>query len=1383
MLSGFPTGRDSSNNFPTSNQFAISPDGKTIFVADSRTDGSGGILEYYDTLGGGAYAFIGSLQAGTGADSGLRGLVADFSNPSAPVLYATTTAGNANRIVKITGGTTDGSTPTFTITTVATAPANEAFRGVALAPTAPGATASTTTLAVTNSPATYGTGVTLTATVTTGATGWVSFRQNGVEIGAAPIISGTATLATAGNLGAGAYTNIVAVYTGNATYAASSSAAQSATVNKASTTTTLTESANPVAVGVVDKLTAVVAAPAGTAPTGTVTFWDGAVGTGTNLGTATVSQVIVNVAGSPVIEFVATLNATFSTVATHNLSAVYSGDNNFTTSTGTSSLVVVNATTTTVTSNNSDPTASPSSTVTYTATVTSVGGTPTGSVEFFDGLLPFLYDPITSATEIGTTVTITAANPVPFTNGQTVGVTNMSVAGYDGDFVISNVSGDTFQYTAGASGLANGSNGMAGLAAVLNGSGVATATINTALVQAAAGAADVLTPGLHSISAVYVPDSAGANTYFTSTGVNEQAVQGQAFEAGDQFVYRVGDGVTPLNPPAPPSSVSGSIGSAIFVDEYHTAFVASATESGNTVTVTTSGPDYFQANQQVIVSGIAVAGYNGTFTILSASGNTFTYTDSTSGLGAAGSGGTADSLVQSIALPTADGTGSQSTIHAVVGNGQQSATGQMSLSGDGQFLFVAGYDNNPLNVTTAAPIPTASGSGSTSRSIARIKYDGTITDVAMTASNSGSSFGNFNAVYSPDGNQFYVAGNGGVVYYSSFSPSSGLVTPMKTMSSPTGATTALEGAGGNLIVVGPPGFGNDGPQVYSGFPTTAASVSNLPGFSDAAATAGGQASTFYIDAYFTHLNGTGRRPASTRSTCRTTARASRTGRSPSGRRTSGASRARPSRGTTVTITATAPLAFVNGQTVTIAGVGVAGYNGTFTITGVSGNTFTYTAASGLANSSGGTATQWQVVDHVTAGTNNSATSFYYFNGSTDKSGNVTLGVTYGNGGNSDTGPGDLYSITDANGWGAPIGTGGTHSDVVNTLAATGSTSNEVFRGVAATPLPAVAGVVTNGTTDAFTIVSATESGTTVTITTQAPVDFAVGQQVLITGVGVTGYNGTFTITAVGGNTFTYTAGSSSLAVSLGGQADAVNWTISTATEATNTVTITTSAPTGLYTGEVVAITGVGVAGYNGDFTITVTSSTTFTYTDGTAGLANSSGGTATAALAGAQRSAVTSVVYKFNQAVTLGANAFTVGVHAGQTGTVPTVNYSSPDGGFTWIVTYSGAGVTANHSIADGVYDILLNPTAVTYNASGATLTQNNRGTDTFYRLYGDLQGSKSVSLFDKGKFNLAFGTSPGAANYQIAFVDDGNFSIDAFDKAKFNLNFGKSFSGFTPTI
>jgi CxxC motif-containing protein (DUF1111 family) len=66
---------------------------------------------------------------------------------------------------------------------------------------------------------------------------------------------------------------------------------------------------------------------------------------------------------------------------------------------------------------------------------------------------------------------------------------------------------------------------------------------------------------------------------------------------------------------------------------------------------------------------------------------------------------------------------------------------------------------------------------------------------------------------------------------------------------------------------------------------------------------------------------------------------------------------------------------------------------------------------------------------------------------------------------------------------------------------------------------------------------ATETGTTVTITTTAAHMFSIGQNAQIQNVGLSGYNGTFVITGTPSpTTFTYTAASSGLAASGGGNA-------------------------------------------------------------------------------------------------------------------------------------------------------------------------------------------------------------------------------------------------------
>src|SRR5262249_44664812 len=121
----------------------------------------------------------------------------------------------------------------------------------------------------------------------------------------------------------------------------------------------------------------------GTPPTGTVTFTNGA----TTLGTAAVTQVIVNQGGFPVVTFQTSMTTSFATAGTVNLTATYSGDSNYTGSNnGTSPLNVVTATTTTLTSSAANP-GSNNQSLTLTATVTPSSGTALGNVSFYDGSL------------------------------------------------------------------------------------------------------------------------------------------------------------------------------------------------------------------------------------------------------------------------------------------------------------------------------------------------------------------------------------------------------------------------------------------------------------------------------------------------------------------------------------------------------------------------------------------------------------------------------------------------------------------------------------------------------------------------------------------------------------------------------------------------------------------------------------------------------------------------------------------------------------------------------------------------------------------------------------------------------------------------------------
>src|SRR5208283_1141913 len=93
--------------------------------------------------------------------------------------------------------------------------------------------------------------------------------------------------------------------------------------------------------------------------------------------------------------------------------------------------------------------------------------------------------------------------------------------------------------------------------------------------------------------------------------------------------------------------------------------------------------------------------------------------------------------------------------------------------------------------------------------------------------------------------------------------------------------------------------------------------------------------------------------------------------------------------------------------------------------------------------------------------------------------------------------------------------------------------------------------------------------------------------------------------------------------------------------------------------------------------------------------------------------------------ITLGNGSQTTGT----VGTVPDQNsWQTPDGGYTWVVHFGGAGVTGGGSIADGVYDITLSAAHITTASGGAvTLHTYNGGnggigndTETFYCFFGD---------------------------------------------------------------
>ena len=165
----------------------------------------------------------------------------------------------------------------------------------------------------------------------------------------------------------------------------------------------------------------------------------------------------------------------------------------------------------------------------------------------------------------------------------------------------------------------------------------------------------------------------------------------------------------------------------------------------------------------------------------------------------------------------------------------------------------------------------------------------------------------------------------------------------------------------------------------------------------------------------------------------------------------------------------------------------------------------------------------------------------------------------------------------------------------------------------------------------------------------------------------------------------------------------------------------------------------------------------------------------------AQRSMVQSLTVSFSHAVTLDAGAFSIVLHAnatidgviGQTaGTLPVLGWTTSNGGLSYVITFSGAGVV-NNSIADGLYDLHLDHTKV-HDAVSQTLATDY--VFAFFRLYGDFNGDGTVNNADSFQFSRAFNKSIGQAGYLAFFDFNGDGTINNSDNFQFSKRFNTTF-------
>jgi hypothetical protein len=184
------------------------------------------------------------------------------------------------------------------------------------------------------------------------------------------VLSGPATVS--GNVltitGAGSVT-VQASQAGNTLYLPATPVSRTFTVNKAGTALALTSNNNPSTLGQSVTFVATITPQDGGQASGTITFKDGSVTLGA-----------VTVGGN-----VATLTVSTLAAGTQSISAIYSGDTNFTASTSAPLVQVVNKATPAIVIVSSLNPARAGQTVTFTVAVSSSAATPTGTVEFLDG--------------------------------------------------------------------------------------------------------------------------------------------------------------------------------------------------------------------------------------------------------------------------------------------------------------------------------------------------------------------------------------------------------------------------------------------------------------------------------------------------------------------------------------------------------------------------------------------------------------------------------------------------------------------------------------------------------------------------------------------------------------------------------------------------------------------------------------------------------------------------------------------------------------------------------------------------------------------------------------------------------------------------------------
>ncbi len=394
-----------------------------------------------------------------------------------------------------------------------------------------------TALVSSQNPSVSGQSISLTATVSVNSpgsgspSGIVNFYDDATLIGSETLTAGSASLVTSA-FTVGSHL-ITAVYAGTSQWGGSTSNTITQADDQDATTTVVTSSSGTSSFGqgVTFTATVVASAPGGGTPTGTITFFSD----GTQIGNSAVTLV----------NGVATINMSSLSVATHSITAIYSGDNSFSASgnTGAPLSQTVNPATTSTTISADHAPSVFGETITFAATVAVTGagsGTPTGQVQFaIDGGSPSSVNVVNGIASFTTSIlsvgdhTIDATyagdgnfdSSVATTDSQTVdqAATAITVSSSDPTAVF----GENVTLTANVSAVAPGAGTPDGGLVTFytdgdTGSPLGTATVSNGV----ATLADIQWPvGAHAITAGYAGDGVNFAGSVTTGSFDQQVNQ------------------------------------------------------------------------------------------------------------------------------------------------------------------------------------------------------------------------------------------------------------------------------------------------------------------------------------------------------------------------------------------------------------------------------------------------------------------------------------------------------------------------------------------------------------------------------------------------------------------------------------------------------------------------------------------------------------------------------------------------------------------------------------------------------------------------------------------------------------------------------------------